>query len=100
MQTLQGKISMYDYYSALEKLTDNTGLQLGKVRNFFEYLFPAMLLMMKKIQDCYKSFMRVMREWRFLKMQVPALESLLFFAPHAHIRILTFQTTGSRVLMT
>lgn len=59
---------MYDYYSALEKLTDNTGLQLGKVRNFFEYLFRAMLLMMKKIQDRYKSFMRVMREWRFLKM--------------------------------
>ncbi|KII82634.1 hypothetical protein PLICRDRAFT_78044, partial [Plicaturopsis crispa FD-325 SS-3] len=27
MATLQGKISAYDYYGALEKLTDNTGLR-------------------------------------------------------------------------
>jgi hypothetical protein len=32
MQTLQGKIAAYDYYSALEKLTDNTGVQPVKVR--------------------------------------------------------------------
>jgi hypothetical protein len=32
MQTLQGKISSYDYYSAVEKLTDNTGLKPCKVR--------------------------------------------------------------------
>lgn len=27
MQTLQGKVTIYDYYSALQKLTDNTGLE-------------------------------------------------------------------------
>lgn len=34
MQTLQGKIAAYDYYSALEKLTDNAGLKPVKVRAF------------------------------------------------------------------
>ncbi|KAJ7736393.1 hypothetical protein B0H14DRAFT_3097541 [Mycena olivaceomarginata] len=42
IMTLQGKVTTYDYYSGLEKLTDNTG--------------------MEKIQDQYKSFMRVMRD--------------------------------------
>ncbi|KAJ7030308.1 hypothetical protein C8F04DRAFT_1264074 [Mycena alexandri] len=46
--TLQGKVTTYDFYSGLEKVTDNTGLV--------------------KIKDRYKSFMRVMREWRHLVM--------------------------------
>ena len=29
--TLQGKVTMYDYYSGLEKLTDNTGIAKPKV---------------------------------------------------------------------
>ncbi|KAJ7481074.1 hypothetical protein B0H11DRAFT_1724414, partial [Mycena galericulata] len=48
IMTLQGKVTTYDFYSGLEKLTDNTGLV--------------------KIKDRYKSFMRMMREWRHLKM--------------------------------
>ncbi len=48
IQSLQGKISMYDYYTSLERLTDNTGV--------------------KKIQDRYKAFMRVVAQWRHLKM--------------------------------
>ncbi|RDX39929.1 hypothetical protein OH76DRAFT_1366991 [Lentinus brumalis] len=47
IQSLQGKVSMYDYYASLERLTDNTGT--------------------KKLQDRYKSFMRVVAQWRFLK---------------------------------
>ncbi|KAJ7691087.1 hypothetical protein B0H14DRAFT_3100895 [Mycena olivaceomarginata] len=39
--TLQGKVTTYDFYSGLEKLTDNSG---------------------------YKGFMRMMREWRHLAM--------------------------------
>jgi hypothetical protein len=66
MQTLQGKISMYDYYSALEKLTDNTGLQRCKASLLC--IVPAKLLTPIKIQDRYNSFMRVMCEWQFLKM--------------------------------
>ncbi|KAJ7018016.1 hypothetical protein C8F04DRAFT_1278419 [Mycena alexandri] len=46
--TLQGKVTTYDFYSGLEKLTDNAGLL--------------------KLKDRYKSFMRIMREWRHLVM--------------------------------
>ncbi|KII84055.1 hypothetical protein PLICRDRAFT_671736 [Plicaturopsis crispa FD-325 SS-3] len=48
LATLQGKISAYDYYGALEKLTDNTGLS------------PS--------PDRYRSVLRIVREWRHLKM--------------------------------
>ncbi|OJT12474.1 hypothetical protein TRAPUB_10982 [Trametes pubescens] len=48
LQSLQGKISMYDYYTTLERLTDNTGT--------------------KKVVDRYKEFMRVVAQWRHLKM--------------------------------
>ncbi|KAJ7739793.1 hypothetical protein DFH07DRAFT_778617 [Mycena maculata] len=44
--TLQGKVTTYDFYSGLEKMTDNTG--------------------MVKLKDRYKSFMRIMREWRHI----------------------------------
>ncbi|KAL7284431.1 hypothetical protein ACG7TL_001721 [Trametes sanguinea] len=48
IQSLQGKISMYDYYTSLERMTDNTGIE--------------------KAHDRYKSFMRVVAQWRHLKM--------------------------------
>jgi hypothetical protein len=32
--TLQGKVTTYDYYSGLEKLTDNTGLVKVRVSVF------------------------------------------------------------------
>lgn len=47
LQSLQGKISMADYYTALECLTDNTGTSGG--------------------QDRYKAFMRVVAQWHHLK---------------------------------
>ncbi|KAJ7631946.1 hypothetical protein DFH06DRAFT_1337469 [Mycena polygramma] len=46
--TLEGKVTTYDYYSGLEKLSDNTGL--------------------KKVPERYKAFMRTMRQWRHLLM--------------------------------
>ncbi|KAJ6493371.1 hypothetical protein C8R45DRAFT_1053016 [Mycena sanguinolenta] len=48
IMTLQGKVTAYDYYSGLEKLTDNTGLS--------------------KVKDRYKAFMRTMRQWHHLAM--------------------------------
>ncbi|KAJ7494547.1 hypothetical protein B0H11DRAFT_2155926 [Mycena galericulata] len=48
IMTLQGKVTTYDFYSGLEKMTDNTGIC--------------------KMKDRYKSFMRMMREWRHLLM--------------------------------
>ena len=47
VQSLQGKISMYDYYTSVERLTDNTGTA--------------------KCNDRYKAFMRVAAQWRHLK---------------------------------
>ncbi|KAJ3709697.1 hypothetical protein C8R42DRAFT_598178 [Lentinula raphanica] len=46
--TLQGKVTTYDFYAGLEKLTDNTGT--------------------KNLKDRYKAFSRMMKEWRHLKM--------------------------------
>ncbi|KAJ7817572.1 hypothetical protein B0H13DRAFT_2379555 [Mycena leptocephala] len=48
IMTLQGKVTTYDFYGGLEKLTDNAGLG--------------------NMKDRYKSFMRIMREWRHLVM--------------------------------
>ena len=48
IMSLQGKISMYDYYHALERMTDNTGTL--------------------KIQTRYRAFMRVVAQWRHLKL--------------------------------
>ncbi|KAI9061400.1 hypothetical protein FKP32DRAFT_1576075 [Trametes sanguinea] len=48
IQSLQGKISMYDYYTSLERMTDNTGTA--------------------KAVDRYKAFMRIVAQWRHLKM--------------------------------
>ncbi|KAJ7693185.1 hypothetical protein B0H17DRAFT_907949, partial [Mycena rosella] len=50
--TLQGKVTTYDFYSGLEKLSDNAGLL--------------------KIRDRYKVFMRTMREWQHLVMLMRA----------------------------
>ncbi len=48
VQSLQGKISMYDYYLSLERLTDNTGTA--------------------QAQDRYKTFMRIVAQWRHMKL--------------------------------
>ena len=48
IQSLQGKISMYDYYESLERMADNTGTHRVPAR--------------------YKEFMRVATQWRHLKM--------------------------------
>ncbi|OSC99710.1 hypothetical protein PYCCODRAFT_1372594 [Trametes coccinea BRFM310] len=47
VQSVQGKVSMFDYYQSLQRLTDNTGT--------------------RKLQDRYKTFMRIVAQWRFLK---------------------------------
>ncbi|THU77010.1 hypothetical protein K435DRAFT_703408 [Dendrothele bispora CBS 962.96] len=48
IMTLQGKVNTYNYYNGLEKLRNNANL--------------------KKTKDRFKAFMRVMRQWRHLKM--------------------------------
>ncbi|KAJ3552075.1 hypothetical protein NM688_g4347 [Phlebia brevispora] len=48
IMTLQSKVNQYDYYKSLEKLTDNTGLTMH--------------------YDRLKAFLRIVREYRHLKM--------------------------------
>lgn len=48
LQCDQGKITMYDYYETLERLTDNTGT--------------------RKVPNRYDAFMRATEQWRHLKM--------------------------------
>ncbi|GJE98381.1 CxC2 domain-containing protein [Phanerochaete sordida] len=48
MQNVQAKSGVYDLYKALERLTDNTGL--------------------RKVRNCYKAFLRMVRQWKHLKM--------------------------------
>ncbi|KAJ7358033.1 hypothetical protein DFH08DRAFT_687643, partial [Mycena albidolilacea] len=48
VMTLQGKVTTYDFYTGLEKLTTKSGLV--------------------KVKDWYKAFMRTMRQWRHLVM--------------------------------
>ncbi|KAK7015899.1 hypothetical protein VNI00_019007 [Paramarasmius palmivorus] len=46
--TLKGKVSQYDFYHSLEARTDGAGL--------------------REVKDRYDSFVRVMRQWRYLKL--------------------------------
>ncbi|KAI1788247.1 hypothetical protein LXA43DRAFT_1097465 [Ganoderma leucocontextum] len=48
IMSLQGKISMYDYYQSLERMTDNTGTV--------------------KILDRYRAFMGIVAQWHHLKL--------------------------------
>ncbi|KAL0565172.1 hypothetical protein V5O48_016855 [Marasmius crinis-equi] len=45
--TLQGKITLYDFYRSIEKQTDGTGTV--------------------RVKDRYDAFVRVIRQWRYLK---------------------------------
>ncbi|KAK7017104.1 hypothetical protein VNI00_018673 [Paramarasmius palmivorus] len=46
--TLKGKVTLYDFYAALESLTDGSGT--------------------RDVKDRYEAFIRVIREWRALKL--------------------------------
>ncbi|KAF7795849.1 hypothetical protein EIP86_007016 [Pleurotus ostreatoroseus] len=48
LQNVQSKSGVYDLYTALERLTDNAGLNTPR--------------------ECYKAFSRSVREWKHLKM--------------------------------
>ncbi|KAJ3753281.1 hypothetical protein EV360DRAFT_97078 [Lentinula raphanica] len=59
MLSYRGKITAYDYYTTLEKLTDNIG---GKR---FSPLQPG--VSGPKFKSCYSAFLRMARQWRHLK---------------------------------
>ena len=62
--SLESKISCYDFYNALSRLSDNTGLNPPKVR--LSPTFP--LFVLSRLQTRYEQFLRMVRQWRHLKM--------------------------------
>lgn len=67
--TLEGKSTTYDYYSTLEKLSNNVGQLETKVRMSYtihSYELTGLL------QDRYKDFLRIICQWRHLKMLLHA----------------------------
>ena len=62
--SLQSKLSLYDYYSCIEMLTDATGaadINVGRLENQPDYKLMF-------LKDRYKAFLRTLRMWRHLKM--------------------------------
>ncbi|KAI9060074.1 hypothetical protein FKP32DRAFT_1679355 [Trametes sanguinea] len=83
--SLQGKISMYDYYTSLERMTDNTETA--------------------KAVDRYRAFMRIVAQWLHLMMlqrtsrghdhAAHSPESLQFDVRRARTRISTYPISGN-----
>ena len=63
--SLQSKLSLYDYYICIEKLTDATGTVDVNVSYPFCHIWVECAYVCK---DRYKSFLRALRMWRHLKM--------------------------------
>ena len=62
---LQGNVTGYSFYRALEYQTDNTGLDPPSVNSFsLSFIFLGLL----RPQDCLPAFMLMVREWRHIKM--------------------------------
>ena len=62
---LQGNITGYSFYRALEYQTDNTGLDPPSVNSFsLSFIFLGLL----RPQDRLPAFMLMIREWRHIKM--------------------------------
>jgi len=63
--SLQSKLSLYDYYLCIEKLTDATGTADVNVGQIPTLPKPNKLTSLK---DRYKAFLRTLRMWRHLRM--------------------------------
>ena len=62
--SLQSKLSLYDYYSCIEMLTDAT----GAINVNVSYLENQAKYELTFLKDRYKAFLRTLRMWRHLKM--------------------------------
>ena len=68
MMNLQGKIAGFDFYEALDKLTDNTGLGMIKVSMLFVLVAWHLAETSIFLQNHYEQFMHIVHEWMFIKM--------------------------------
>lgn len=60
LQNLQAKISAYDYYTALAKLTDNTGTRLIPVSCFCDKFYAIVLSWTSNFRICTGYFFEVL----------------------------------------
>ena len=63
--SLQSKLSLYDYYICIEKLTDATGTAGVNVSR---YSGCSRFIGLTFLKDRYKVFLRTLRMWRHIKM--------------------------------
>lgn len=63
--SLQSKLSLFDYYLCIERLTDATGAMGVNVSWFYVFFRLGRLIFLK---DRYKAFLRAIRMWRHLRM--------------------------------
>lgn len=61
--SLESKLSCYEYYNALSRHSDNTGLNPPKVCLIAMFQFG-----MLSLQARYEQFLRLVRQWRHLKL--------------------------------
>jgi hypothetical protein len=62
--SLQSKLSLYDYYICIEKLTDATGTMDVNVSRRWSFKSNELIL----LKDRYKAFLRMLRMWRHLRL--------------------------------
>lgn len=65
--SFEAKLTVYEYHQALQRLTDNTGTHLKSVCSII-YITMYWTLNWFILQDRYRHFLRVVREYRHLKM--------------------------------
>lgn len=68
MMTFMSKVSGYEYYHSLVRLTDNTGVQPPPVRGSLFVHFPRWTDVFTRLKNLYQVFLRVVREWRHIRM--------------------------------
>lgn len=66
MLLFMSKVSGYEFYHTLVQLTDNTGTKIPPVS--YIRLSPNIPLLTFTYQNRFQAFMRMIREWRHLKL--------------------------------
>ena len=68
MTNLEGKLSRFDFYEVLDKLTDNIGLGTIKVSMLFVLVAWHLAETSIFLQNYYEQFMCIIHKWMFIKM--------------------------------
>lgn len=64
----ESKLSTYEFYQTISRLTDNTGLREPKVWNRLHWLVQIWVSSIIVFQDRYPTLLRIVHQWRHLKL--------------------------------